>query len=268
MSIIPADAPVGVFDSGVGGISVLRAIRQELPREHLLYAADSGHAPYGDRDAPFIRARVDAMTRFLLAQGAKAIVIACNTATVVAARDLRGWCPVPVVAMEPAIKPASQSTQSGVVGVLATSQTIASESVARLCESHGQHVRYLLQPCPGLVERVEQADLGSDTTRALLAGYIVPLLQQGADTLVLGCTHYPFLTALIQDIAGPSVTVIDPASAVAREVARRLGSAHRPQASAADATTRFYTTSDAKTAQSVMSSLWGEQVLVQDLNCA
>lgn len=118
------DAPIGVFDSGVGGLSVLRAIRLELPDENLLYAADSGNAPYGDRDTDFIANRATILTRFLLAQGAKTIDVACNTATVVAVGELRSWCPVPVIAIEPAIKPAAHSTKSGVVGVLATSQTL------------------------------------------------------------------------------------------------------------------------------------------------
>jgi glutamate racemase len=256
------DQPIGVFDSGVGGISVLHAIRRELPDENLLYAADSGNAPYGDRDADFIKSRALLMTRFLLAQGAKTIVVACNTATVVAASELRSWCPVPVVAIEPAIKPASQLTKSGIVGVLATRQTLASPSVARLCEAHGDSVKFLLQACPGLVEKVERAELTNEATRALLAGYLSPLLAAGADTLVLGCTHYPFLMQLVQEIAGPQVLIIDPAVAVAREVARRLVPNRVSVSPSRPVTTRFFSSSPLDEAQAAISALWGEPVTV------
>ena len=256
------DEPIGVFDSGVGGLSVLYAIRRELPDENLLYAADSGNAPYGDRDADFIKNRALLMTRFLLAQGAKTIVVACNTATVVAVSELRSWCPVPVVAMEPAIKPAAQMTRSGIVGVLATRQTLSSPSVARLCEAHGDSVKFLLQACPGLVEKVERAELTSEATRALLVGYLSPLLAAGADTLVLGCTHYPFLIPLIQEIAGPEVLIIDPAVAVSREVARRLVPNLNFMSRSRPVTTRFFSSSPLDEAQAAISALWGERVTV------
>ncbi len=256
------NAPIGVFDSGVGGLSILREIRRELPGENLIFVADSGHAPYGDRDAEFIRQRALLITRFLLAQGAKAIVVACNTATVVAVDELRACCTVPVVAVEPAIKPAAQGTKSGVIGVLATSRTLSSSSVARLCETHGQGVTFLLQPCPGLVERVERADLTSAATRSLLVSYLSPLLAAGADTLVLGCTHYPFLMQLIREIAGPKVRIIDPAVAVAKELARRLGSGPVSRSRREFATTRFFSSSSLCSVQTVMSALWGQCVTV------
>ena len=262
MDIPQGDAPIGVFDTGVGGLSVLRAIRQELPFENLLYAADSAHAPYGDKDSDFIGQRARLMTRFLLAQGAKMIVVACNTITVVAVKELRAWCPVPVIAMEPAIKPAAQRTKSGIVGVLATSQTIASASVARLCESQGEHVKFLLQACPGLVESVEQADLTSHATRALLAKYSEPLIAGGADTLVLGCTHYPFLMQQIQAIAGPDVLVIDAGAPVAKEVVRQLGLNNLRRSGGTHTSTRFFSSADLDKAQTVMSALWGARVTV------
>jgi glutamate racemase len=198
-------------------------------------------------------------------QGAKLIVVACNTATVVAVDELRSWCPVPVVAIEPAIKPASQSTRSGVVGVLATRQTLASASVARLCHSYGDEVKFLLQPCPGLVERVERAELTSAATRSLLAGYITPLLAAGADTLVLGCTHYPFLIELIRDIAGREVLIIDPASAVAKEVARRLGPKRMPLSRSEAPTTSFFSSSPLEEVRVVMSALWGDNVTLHGI---
>lgn len=265
MRALPDDAPIGVFDSGVGGLSVLHAIRSELPEEDLLYVADSSNAPYGDRDTDFIEDRATKITELLLRSGVKAIVVACNTVTVVAIEKLRSWCPVPVVAMEPAIKPASRSTKSGVVGVLATSQTLASPSVARLCAAYGKDIEILLQPCPGLVEQVERAELISDTTRALLVGYISPLLAAGADTIVLGCTHYPFLAQLIREIVGPDVAIVDPATAVAKEVARRLGdnrlSARRNRPSEA----KFFSSAPPDDARAIISALWGRSVMVHGI---
>ncbi|QSB01743.1 glutamate racemase [Methylomonas sp. EFPC1] len=263
MTVLRTEAPIGVFDSGVGGLSVLRAIRAELPMEDLLYVADSGYAPYGDRDAEFIADRATTITERLLDAGVKAIVVACNTATVVAIEKLRAWCPVPVVAMEPAIKPAAQTTQSGVVGVLATSRTLASPSVARLCAAYGQDIEILLQPCPGLVEQVEKVQLHSDTTRELLVGYLSPLLLAGADTIVLGCTHYPFLAELIRDIVGPDLTIIDPATAVAKELVRRLQGNLRPDSGERTAEVRFFSSTAVEEASPIISALWGSPVLVQ-----
>lgn len=271
MNALCSDAPIGAFDSGVGGISVLRAIRGELPHEHLLYVADSGHAPYGDRPAAFITERTNAIARLLVASRAKAIVVACNTASVVAIERLRSWCPVPVVAIEPAIKPAVGSTRSGVVGVLATSRTIASAAVARLCQQHGTSARIILTACPGLVECVERGELSGEATRSLLVEYLAPLLDAGADTLVLGCTHYSFLGALVRDIVGPHVCIIDPAAAVARELARRLGANRRLASSGDPASERFFSSAPAHSAHSahtVMSALWGRNVVVSDLEHA
>src|SRR3989338_3866122 len=213
--------PIGVFDSGVGGLSVLREIRRELPGEDLLYVADSGYAPYGNKPAPLIEARSIAITEFLVSQRAKAIVVACNTATGAAIEMLRTRFPLPIVAMEPAVKPAAANTKSGVIGVLATRNTPASENFERLHARFGAEVEILVQACPGLVEQVEAGDLSSDQTRALIEQYILPLLERQAHTPVLGCTHYPFLAPLIREIA-PSVAIIDPSAAIARELRRRL----------------------------------------------
>ncbi|HEX5107831.1 MAG TPA: glutamate racemase [Vicinamibacterales bacterium] len=217
--------PIGVFDSGVGGLSVLRAIRQALPSEDVIYVADSGNAPYGDRPRDFIERRSIAIVEFLCDHGVKALVVACNTATGVAVRTLRSRFTFPIVAMEPAVKPAATTTRSGIVGVLATTQTLSSANFLKLVDEHGARAQVLIQPCPGLVDQVEQGELQATKTRTLLEGYVQPLLAKGADTLVLGCTHYAFLRPLIQDIAGPNVTLIDPAAPVARELKRRLESA-------------------------------------------
>ncbi len=263
--MVALDSPIGVFDSGVGGLSILHAIRRELPDEDLLYVADSANAPYGDRSASFIAERADAIAAFLIESGAKAIVVACNTASVVAVERLRSWAPVPVVAIEPAIKPASRTTRSGVVGVLATTRTVASESVARLCTAYGDDVEILLQACPGLVERVERADLAGSETRTLLTRYIAPLLAAGADTIVLGCTHYSFLGDAIRSIVGSDVGLVDPAAAVARQTARQLGSRRRDSSSARPAHAAFFSSSATEHTNVVMSALWGRDVMVRRL---
>jgi glutamate racemase len=256
-----ADA-IGVFDSGVGGLSVLRAIRAALPAENLVYVADSGHAPYGDKSEAHIIERTLTVGNWLTTSGVKAITVACNTATVVAIRHLREQTHIPVVAIEPAIKPAANTTRSGVVGVLATTQTLQSESVARLCLEHGEGKRILLQACPGWVEAVEQADLHSPQTEALLRQFVVPLMDQGVDTLVLGCTHYPFLRDTLQRIVGNDVVLIDPAVAVAAELTRRLGNDRRMDEQNVGAT-RFFTTGDVSHVQQVVAHLWGDGAVVE-----
>lgn len=261
----PFQGAIGVFDSGVGGLSVLRAIRAALPHERLVYVADSGYAPYGDQSETHITQRTLSVGSWLAMRGVKAVTIACNTATVVAAKTLREQTHLPVVAIEPAIKPAVALTRSGVVGVLATRQTVHSAAVARLVELYGADKRILLQSCPGLVEHVERADLRSTKTEALLRQFITPLLEQGADTLVLGCTHYPFLRDLIQRVAGDGVTLLDPADAVARELARRLAEVGGLSSAAQLGEVQFFTSGDLAQAQAVMSHLWDAPLKVQAL---
>ncbi|TSE19058.1 Glutamate racemase [Tepidimonas alkaliphilus] len=218
-----AIAPVGVFDSGIGGLSVLRAVHGLLPAERLLYLADSAHAPYGDKPIAFVQVRAEHALERLRAHGCKAAVVACNTVTGLSIEALRarhpGW---PIVAIEPAVKPAAQRTRRGVVGVLATRNTVASPGLARLIERHAAGVRVLARACPGWVERVERGELDGPATEAAVAEHVHPLVQAGADVLVLGCTHYPFLRPVIERVAGPGVEVLDPAPAVARELQRRL----------------------------------------------
>lgn len=257
--------PIGVFDSGVGGLSVLREIRRELPGEDLLYVADSAHAPYGNKSREMIEARSVAIVEFLLSRNAKAIVVACNTATSAAVETLRARFAVPIVAMEPAVKPAAESTKSGVIGVLATSGTLGSENFARLHERFGAKADILVQPCPGLVELVETGDLSGDRARALLERYLLPLLEQRADNIVLGCTHYPFLTPLIQEIAGPAVAILNPAPAVARELRRRLANARLLSDESRKGTEQFWTSTTPDTAQPVISQLWGMDIVVESL---
>lgn len=258
-----SSAPVGVFDSGVGGLSVLRHLRAQLPHETLIYCADSRHTPYGSKTPEQIHARSLTLTEFLLAQGAKAIVVACNTATAAAVGALRARFSVPVIGMEPAVKPAAAATRSGVVGVLATVGTLQSAQFAALLESYGQGVEVVMQACHGLVECVERGELEAPATQALVRAYVSPLLAQGADTLVLGCTHYPFLRSLIEREAGPGVAIIDTGAAVARQLQRRL--AEQDLLAPVGGGETFWTSGEAGAAESVMSRLWGSAVQVSRL---
>lgn len=261
-------SPIGVFDSGVGGVSVLKALQSALPNESFIYAADSGNAPYGDKSKAFIEARTSAMASFLARANAKAIVVACNTATVVAVKTLRAHYPIPVIAMEPAIKPATQISRSGVVGVLATARTLESPALANLCRLYGTSVKILLQPCPGLVEQVERGDLETEATHQLLRRYISPLLAGGADTLVLGCTHYVFLLAHIRRIVGPDITIVESSAAVARQLERRLAEIRKLSEGTRRSETKFFTTGPVNQSRAVISELWGESVHVQSIDIA
>lgn len=215
---------IGVFDSGVGGLSVLRHLRAQARAANLIYLADSKHVPYGPRPMAQIQAFSEAITRFLLAQGAEVIVVACNTASAAALKSLRITFPaVPFVGMEPAVKPAAESTQTGVVGVLATPATFQGELFNSVVERFAQGVTVLRQICPGLVEQIEAGELDTPKTETMLRGWVEPLLTQNIDALVLGCTHYPFVIPLLQKICGPDVRIIDPAPAVARQTLKVLG---------------------------------------------
>lgn len=242
-------APVGVFDSGVGGLSVVREILAQLPAHPIVYLADQAHAPYGQRELREIRQLSEGITRFLLAQGAQAVVIACNTASAAALHWLRGQFPaVPFVGMEPAVKPAAARTRTGHVGVIATAATFQGELFASLVDRFANDIAVHTQVCTDLVPLVEAGELASDRTRAAVRGYLAPLLAAGIDELVLGCTHYPFLRQVIAEVVGPGVEIIDPASAVARQTGRILAQRtdRAPTAGVGRVTSRerhrFYTT--------------------------
>ncbi len=217
--------PIGVFDSGVGGLSILEALRHLLPAEDVLYFADQAHVPYGPRSLEEVGRFSLGVARFLLASDAKLIVVACNTASAAALKGLRESLPqVPFVGMEPAVKPAAGVTRSGHIGVLATPVTFQGQLFASLVERYGEGLDIHPATAPGLVERIESGDLTSQSTRKILADAVEPLLEAGIDTLVLGCTHYPFIIPLLEEIAGPGVEVINPAPAVARQTRRLLES--------------------------------------------
>jgi glutamate racemase len=263
-SILSPSAPIGIFDSGVGGLSVYQAVRHAFPAEDIIYIADSGYAPYGDRSSDFITERAVAMTGFLVAAGAKAVVVACNTATVIAVEQLRRQFSIPIIALEPAIKPAIEHSRSGAIGVLATRKTIESPAVERLCRTHGANTRVLLQPCPGFVEQVERGEMEHPKTYELIRRYVEPLLASGADTLVLGCTHYVYLAQQIRAIVGPDVTILDSSAAVARQVGRRIGSSSVAASDGRSIEDQFFTTAASTDhARTVMSTLLGRAVDVR-----
>jgi glutamate racemase len=215
-------APLGIFDSGVGGLSVLKAIRQELPDESMIYLADQAHVPYGARPLQEVRRFSESIAHFLVGQGCKIIIVACNTASAAALHDLRKCFPgFPFVGMEPAVKPAAERTKTGVVGVLATPATFQGALYASVVERFATGVQLLQDTCPGLVQQIEAGQLTDPVTEMILRQALDPMIEQEIDTVVLGCTHYPFVIPMIQEITGPNVRVIDPAPAVARQ-ARHL----------------------------------------------
>lgn len=215
--------PIGVFDSGIGGLSVANAISGYLSKESLVYFADTGRVPYGPRSRKEITDFSVEITQFLLDHQCKMIVVACNTATAAALESLRQqWPEVPFVGMEPAVKPAAEATRSGKVGVLATLSTIRSERYAELMRRYAANVEVFENPCIGLVPRIEAGKLNAQETIEQLEEILTPMLQAQVDTLVLGCTHYPFLLPALKMMVPPDCKIIDPAPAVARQVARRL----------------------------------------------
>ena len=260
------NAPIGIFDSGVGGLSVLREIRQLLPYESLLYVADSGYVPYGEKPPEQIRERSRLIAQFLIDRGAKALVLACNTATAAAINDLRGEFDMPIIGMEPAVKPAALATRNGVVGVLATTGTLQSAKFAALLDRFAGSVEVLTQPCPGLVECVERGELNGSQVDALLQRYTAPLLAAGCDTLILGCTHYPFLRAALRRILPAEVQVVDTGAAVARQLQVKLDEgallARQDQSDI-----RFWCSGDPQLMRSILPTLLNIDSEVYFLSC-
>ncbi|HEU4376705.1 MAG TPA: glutamate racemase [Telluria sp.] len=267
------DAPIAVFDSGVGGLSVLRHIRAVLPHEHLLYFADSGFVPYGDKSEQVVAERSLAIAAFLVAQGAKALVVACNTATIAAIKVLRAHYPdMPIVGVEPGLKPAAAASRNGKVGVLATNGTLAGEKFLLLREqiSRDTAAEFLLQGCSGLADQIERGERDSDATADMLKRYIVPLLDQGADTLVLGSTHYPLARAAIErTIAAATardVVLVDTGEAVARQLARLLAAGGDERADDGQAVRiKGYTSATEAALTAAFSTLVGLAVPVEEV---
>ncbi len=254
---LSADMPIGVFDSGVGGISVLQHIHALLPHEQLLYVADSKYAPYGNRSPAKIQSRCFEVADFLMTKKVKAIVVACNTATAAAINAMRAKYSLPIIGMEPAVKPAAAASKNGIIGVLATTGTLKSAQFAGLLESYGRNVKVVTQACVGLVECIERGELDTDNTLSLLQQYCAPLLAQSADTIVLGCTHYPFVRPLIEQIIGENVALIDTGAAVAKHLQARLLALNLLTDSKQLHNVQIWTNSPADNAKLVIERLWG-----------
>jgi glutamate racemase len=217
----PVNTTIGIFDSGVGGLAVLAELERLAPGHPMIYLADQAWMPYGERTLEEVRSRSEAMTRLLFDRGAGVVVVACNSASAAALHSLRRRFPdIPFVGMEPAVKPAAEQTAKGVIGVLATNATFQGELYASVVDRHASGVSIVEQACPGLAMAVERGD--AVLSKALLSEYLPPLVDGGADTLVLGCTHYSFLVPEIRAAIGPNIRVIDPAPAVARQALRLL----------------------------------------------
>jgi glutamate racemase len=255
---------IGLFDSGMGGLSVLRAVRQSLPQANLVYFGDNGQVPYGPRPLAQVRQFSEAITRFLLVRQAQAVVVACNAASAAALKYLRQTFPAtPFVGMEPAVKPAAEQTQTKVVGVLATPATFQGELFASVMERFAQGVTVLREVCPGLVQRIEAGEVDTPETEAQLRVWVEPMLRQGIDVLVLGCTHYPFIIPLLEKICGPQVRVIDPAPAVARQVSRVLNAQGMAPAAGEQGRLVYYTSGDPATFDRVRQQLGLEPAAVR-----
>lgn len=244
---------------------MLREIERLLPNESLLYVADSGHVPYGDKSADYIRRRSRRITGFLLEHNAKAVVVACNTATAAAVADLRTQYSIPIIGMEPAVKPAAAATRTGAVGVLATTGTLQSARFAALLDRFAGSVKVYTQPCPGLVELIEAGELSGPRVSAMLQDFAAPLIEAGCDTIILGCTHYPFVRPLLEEIVPPDTSIIDTGAAVARQLAARLAE-HDLLAQEATAPTRFWSSGEPQTLAKALPALWGGNAAVMQLS--
>lgn len=258
--------PIGVFDSGVGGLSVLRAIRELMPEESVIYFGDQGHIPYGPRSMEQIQNFSEAITKFLLTQNVKIIVVACNTASAAALKYLRATFPdISFVGMEPAVKPAAEQTKTGVVGVLATPATFQGALYASVVERFAANVELLQNTCVGLVQQVEKGDLDGAETQRILEDALNPMLAKNIDTVVLGCTHYPFVIPLIERIAGDKVRVIDPAPSVAKQAKRLLeaGGLKNPNSACGDV--QYFTSGPMDAMKSLLPKLLGEDGKVKSV---
>lgn len=254
-----------MFDSGVGGLSIAKCITEQLPHENIIYIADNLHAPYGEKSVEFIIRRVNYIAQQLIAKGVKAIVIACNTATVNAIEQLRSQVDIPIIGVEPAIKPAAKQSISKKVAILATKATSENQRFKDLIDLHHNGAEVLIQPCPGLVEFIEQGKQNSDDCNALLKQYINPLIEQGIDTLVLGCTHYPFVQKQISIIAGPQVTIIETAAPVTVQLTKKLVEREINACETQQGQYQFFSSLETKQQEQVFSQLWQDPLTLHAL---
>ncbi len=253
--------PIAVFDSGFGGLTVLRALRARLPQEDFFYFADTRFLPYGDRPEVFLRERGVLIAESLVRRGAKALVIACNTATAAAAEAIRAAIDLPIVALEPGVKPAVALSKRGVIGVMATTRTLASERFQRLVGNHANHLRVLAQPCPGLAEAIEAQGPESAEVAALLNAFVAPLAAAAVDVVVLGCTHYPWVAEAIARRMPPGVTLLDTGEPVARQLERLLSAGNLIGGGSGQL--RVATSGAPNQVVATVDRLWGQHLAVE-----
>lgn len=258
------DLPIGVFDSGLGGLSVAREIRLRLPHEDVLYLADSAYCPYGGRSLEEIRARSMAVTRALVERGAKVVVAACNTASGAAIEMLRASFDLPIVGLEPAVKPAAASSAVGRIAVLATPATLQTDRFHRLVDNHGVGVEVVKIACPGFVDLVEAGMISGERALEVIREVLEPARAAGVDRVVLGCTHYPFLRDAVAEVLGEGVEILDSGAAVARQVERVLRDSGLLQEKGEGAF-RFLTTGNPRAVEPVVERLWGERIAAEEI---
>ena len=256
---------IGVMDSGVGGLTVMQHIHRLLPHEHLNYVADSQYAPYGSLSPESITDRCFTIADFLIEQNVKALVVACNTATAASIQLMRAKYALPIIGMEPAVKPAALASKNGIIGVLATVGTLKSAQFAALLTNYGQDIQVHTQGCIGLVECIERGEIHAASTKALIAEYCAPLLEAGADTIVLGCTHYPFVRDVIQGVVGGGVTVIDTGEAVAKHLQATLEAQSLLTSTEEEAGVLVWTNNTAADRDAVIQQLWGDDAVVRHI---
>ncbi|MDX1491137.1 MAG: glutamate racemase [Pseudohongiellaceae bacterium] len=263
---------IGIFDSGIGGLSTLKPLRQLLPNEDFIYVADMAFSPYGDKSQSILTQRADAICEFLIKQDVKAIVIACNTATAASIAELRQKLSLPIIGVEPGIKPASEQSLSGVAGILATGRTLSSAKFQTLLKQFSDKLTLLVQACPGLAEAIEEGELGVEKRATLIHQYAEPLLKQGADTLVLGCTHYPLIAQEISQLLGSQIRLIDTSEAIAKQVVVQLENRQTLNSSKMPGKTYFYYSTEGHPYQhqtqelnKLFSYYWGGEVTLEVL---
>ncbi|KGJ93368.1 glutamate racemase [Thalassotalea sp. ND16A] len=252
--------PIGIFDSGVGGLSICHAIRRALPEENLVYFADIGFSPYGVKSKDIINERSEYIVSFLINQGCKAVVVACNTATVNTISNLRAKFSIPIIGVEPGIKPAALQSKTGIISVLATEQTLESDSFQRLMAKYSKAVKINAIACPKFVTLVENLEHYSEQAVDVAEQYIRPLLTEGSDQIILGCTHFSFLRTIIDQVVGQEANVIDTAAPVAMEVNRRLDKLNLLNSKNTDIYAEFWTSGDYAKVIEPMSQLWGQDI--------
>ncbi len=252
--------PIGIFDSGVGGLSVLQQIRHLLPCENVIYVADSGHAPWGCKDEAFVEQRSRIITEYLLQQGAKVIVIACNTATASIIEKFRHQYGIPFIGVEPGIKPAIKISKTGNIGILATEGTLSSKRYNELSQRFSSTANLYHKACPGLAEQVEECQIDTPQTIALLEEFLHPLLKLQVDSIVLGCTHYSFLSSLIRKIIGDSICLVDTSYAVAEQMVRILRQEGLQNTAEVDGDTVYFTTGKVHNTRSIISRLLEQKI--------